>query len=222
LCSWISEFAPAADRRRSFKLNDCSYLEGDNFVKPNELYATAMEDEFNNWLASFDSLEALFASRHQLLARLTKQQLDGSMEDHTLIVGPVHVNSTSRVLTGAIIRGPAIIGPDATIGYGAKILDGSFIGAGSRVGPGAVVSQSIIMNGSIISENCVIQNAVVGSGVFIGAGALVGEAQSMGGAGAFVGDNANLRVGSIVLAGTVVARGSIVAVPVVRTYEERR
>jgi NDP-sugar pyrophosphorylase family protein len=128
-------------------------------VKPKELYATAMEDEFNNWLAKFDSLEALFASRHQLHARLTKQQLDGSIEDHSLIIGPVHVSSTSRVLAGAIIRGPAIIGPDVTIDHGAKVLDGSFIGAGSRVGPGAVVSQSILMNGSIISENCVIQNA---------------------------------------------------------------
>jgi NDP-sugar pyrophosphorylase family protein len=205
------------------------YLEGDNVVKPEELYATAMEDEFNNWLAKFDSLEALFASRHQLHARLTKQQLDGSIEDHSLIIGPVHVSSTSRVLAGAIIRGPTIIGPDVTIHHGAKILDGSFIGAGSRVGPGAVVSQSILMNGSIISENCVIQNAVVGAGVFIGAGALVGEAQSkggagaLGGAGAFVGDNANLRAGSIVLMGAVIAKDSdIFTGPVVRASEERR
>jgi NDP-sugar pyrophosphorylase family protein len=199
------------------------YLEGDNVVKPKELYATAMEDEFNNWLEKFDSLEALFASRHQLHARLTKQQLDGSIEDHSLIIGPVHVSSTSRVLAGAIIRGPAIIGPDVTIDHGAKVLDGSFIGAGSRVGPGAVVSQSILMNGSIISENCVIQNAVVGAGVFIGAGALVGEAQSKGGAGAFVGDNANLRAGSIVLMGAVIAKDSDIFIgPVVRTPEERR
>jgi carbonic anhydrase/acetyltransferase-like protein (isoleucine patch superfamily) len=109
-------------------------------VKPEELYATAMEGEFNNWLAKFDSLEALFASRHQLHARLTKQQ-DGSIEDHSLIIGPVHVSSTSRVLAGAIIRGPAIIGPDVTIHHGAKVLDGSFIGAGSRVGPGRRVSK---------------------------------------------------------------------------------
>jgi NDP-sugar pyrophosphorylase family protein len=178
---------------------------GDNVVKPKELYATVMEDEFNHWLRKFDSLEALFASRHQLHARLTKQQLDGRIED-ALIIGPVHVSSTSRVLAGAIIRGPAIIGPDVTIDHAAKVLGGSFIGAGSRVGPGAVVSQSILMNGSIISENCVIQNSLVGAGVFIGAGALVGEAQSKGGAGAFVGDNANLRAGSIVLTGTVIAK----------------
>jgi len=189
-------------------------------VKPKELYATQMEKEFNNWLAKFDSLEALFASRHQLLARLTKQQLDGSIEDHSLIIGPVHVSSTSRVLAGAIIRGPAIIGPDVTIDHGAKVLDGSFIGAGSRVGPGAVVSQSILMNGSIISENCVIQNAIVGAGVFIGAGALVGEAKSKG---AFVGDNTNLRVGSIVLMGAVIAKDSdIFAGSVVHASEERR
>ena len=52
-----------------------------------------MEKEFNNWLAKFDSLEVLFASRHQLQARLTKQHLDGNIGDHSLIVGPVHVGS---------------------------------------------------------------------------------------------------------------------------------
>jgi hypothetical protein len=68
-------------------------LEGDNVVKPKELYATEMEKEFNNWLEKFDSLEVLFASRHQLQARLTKQHLDGNIGDHSLIVGPVHVSS---------------------------------------------------------------------------------------------------------------------------------
>ena len=60
-------------------------------MKPKELYATEIEKEFNNWLAKFDSLEVLFASRH-LQARLTKH-LDGSIEDHSFIVGPVHVSS---------------------------------------------------------------------------------------------------------------------------------
>lgn len=175
-------------------------------VKPKELYATPMEDEFNCWLARFDSLQDLFASRHQLHAKLTRQQLDGSVENHTLITGPVHVSATARVLTGAIIRGPAIIGPDVTIECGAKVLDGSFIGAGSKVGSGAVVSQSIVMNGSIVSENCVVQNAVLGAGVLIGAGAVVGEP---GDAGAFVGDNARVRAGSIVPKGAVVARDSV-------------
>jgi len=68
-------------------------LEGDNVVKPKERYATEMKKEFNDWLAKFDSLEALFASRHQLHAGLTRQQLDGSIEDHSFIVGPVHVSS---------------------------------------------------------------------------------------------------------------------------------
>jgi hypothetical protein len=55
------------------------HLEEDNVVKPKELYATEMEKEFNDWLAKFDSLEALFASRHQLHARL---QNNNWMEGH--------------------------------------------------------------------------------------------------------------------------------------------
>jgi len=55
------------------------HLEGDNVVKPKERYATEMKKEFNGWLAKFDSLEALFASRHQLRARL---QNNSWMEGH--------------------------------------------------------------------------------------------------------------------------------------------
>jgi hypothetical protein len=55
------------------------HLEGDNVVKPKERYATEIEKEFNNWLAKFDSLEALFASRHQLHAGL---QNNNWMEGH--------------------------------------------------------------------------------------------------------------------------------------------
>jgi NDP-sugar pyrophosphorylase family protein len=180
-------------------------------MKPNELYATPMEDEFNNWLARFESLEDLFASRYQLHTKLRKQQLDGDVEDHTLLIGPIHVSPTSRVLAGAVIKGPAIIGPDVTIDCGAKVLGGSFIGAGSRVGPGAVVSQSILMNGSVVSENCVIQNAILGAGAFVGAGAMVGEEQdeSMGEEGAFVGDSARISAGSVVPKCTVITKESV-------------
>jgi hypothetical protein len=55
------------------------HLEGDNVVKPKETHATEMEKEFNNWLAIFDSLEALLVSRHQLHARL---QNNDRMEGH--------------------------------------------------------------------------------------------------------------------------------------------
>jgi hypothetical protein len=55
------------------------HLEGDNVVKPKERYATEMDKEFNNWFAKFDSLEAPFASRHQLHVRL---QNNNWMEGH--------------------------------------------------------------------------------------------------------------------------------------------
>ena len=48
-------------------------------MKPKELYATEMEKEFNNWLEKSDSLEAPFASRHQLHTRL---QNNNWMEGH--------------------------------------------------------------------------------------------------------------------------------------------
>ncbi len=50
-------------------------------MKPKERYATEMKKEFNGWLAKFDSLEALFASRHQLRARLqNKNWMEGHLK----------------------------------------------------------------------------------------------------------------------------------------------
>jgi hypothetical protein len=78
------------------------HLEGDNVVKPQEIYATEMEKEFSNWLATFDSLEALFVSRHQLHARLQNNNwMEGPLnsEDKAkAFCTAQHLNPFERVL----------------------------------------------------------------------------------------------------------------------------
>jgi hypothetical protein len=55
------------------------HVEGDNVVKPKELYATEMEREIDSRFATFDDLEALYASRQQPRTRL---QNNNWMEGH--------------------------------------------------------------------------------------------------------------------------------------------
>jgi UDP-N-acetylglucosamine diphosphorylase / glucose-1-phosphate thymidylyltransferase / UDP-N-acetylgalactosamine diphosphorylase / glucosamine-1-phosphate N-acetyltransferase / galactosamine-1-phosphate N-acetyltransferase len=177
-------------------------------MRPGDLYATIMEPEFNSWLAKFDTLEALFAARHELCSNLLKQQLDGIVEDHATIVGAVHVSSNSLVRAGAVIQGPAIIGPNVIIDYGAKIMSGTFVGTGVQVLAGAVIGQSILMNRTVISENCVVRNGILGCRVFVNSGSLIGQrAYDSEVRGTFVGDDAKLEIGSIVLDGAIIARG---------------
>jgi UDP-N-acetylglucosamine diphosphorylase / glucose-1-phosphate thymidylyltransferase / UDP-N-acetylgalactosamine diphosphorylase / glucosamine-1-phosphate N-acetyltransferase / galactosamine-1-phosphate N-acetyltransferase len=165
-----------------------------------------MEQEFDAWLSHFTSLEELFSSRHQLYSKLSRQQLDGVIEEHVVIVGPVHIGPNTLVKSGAILNGPLVVGPNSVIDNGAKVLSRTFIGTGTYVNSGALVFDSLLMNGCLVSENCVIQNCVLGCGVVVKAGCLVGDRMSPSDqVGTYVGDNAELGLGSIIGAGSVVA-----------------
>ena len=99
-----------------------------------------------------------------------RQQLEGIIDEHVTIIGPVHVGPNTHVRSGAILKGPLIVGPNSVIEYGVRVLGGSFIGASTHLNSGAVISNSLLMNNCLVGENCVIQNSVLGFGVAAGAG----------------------------------------------------
>jgi NDP-sugar pyrophosphorylase family protein len=180
-------------------------LTQENLLLPRELFSTPMEQEFDEWLSRFASLEELFSSRHQLYSKLSRQQLDGIIEENVTIAGPVCMGPNTLVKSGAILKGPIIVGPNSIIDNGAKILSGTFIGTGTYVNSGAVVFDSLLMNDCLVSENCVIQNSVLGCGVVVKAGCLVGDRTSDQ-KGTYIGDKAELGLGSILGAGSIVAQ----------------
>jgi NDP-sugar pyrophosphorylase family protein len=175
-------------------------------VLPRELFSTPMEKEFDDWLSRFVTLEQLFSARHQLYSKLSRQQLDGIIEENVTIVGPVHIGPNTLVKSGAILEGPIIVGPDSIIGNGTRILGSTFIGTRTNIRSGAVVFDSLIMNSCVISENCIVQNSVLGCGVVAKAGCLIGEGMSpTDQRGTYVGDAAELEPGSILRAGSMIA-----------------
>jgi NDP-sugar pyrophosphorylase family protein len=186
-------------------------------MRPSMLFSTPMEHEFNEWLSRFASLEELFSARNQLYAKLTHQQLDGIVEEHVSIFGPVHVGPNVHIRSGAVLNGPVVIGPNAVIDYGAKVFGGTVIGTSTRLNSGASVSNSLIMNNCLIAEGCIIQNSVLGYGVTAKAGCLIGDLASPEEVGTYVGDSAQLGPGCIICAGsTVLPRQIISAGTVVR------
>jgi NDP-sugar pyrophosphorylase family protein len=175
-------------------------------MHPSQLFSSSMEEEFRNWLTRFETLDQLSSCRHELFSKLTRQQLDGVIDEQVTIIGPVHIGPATHVKSGSLLKGPLIIGPNAVIDYGAKLVAGTFVGAGTRVGAGAIVSDSLIMNRSVVSEGCVVRNAVWGCDVEADAGCLVGEAGALGqGQATFIGDGAKLSLGTIVCAGSIIS-----------------
>ena len=68
-------------------------------MHPSHLFSATMEQQFNEWLTKFASLEEMFSSRHQLYSR--QSQLEGIIDEHVTIIGSVHVGSNTHVRSGA-------------------------------------------------------------------------------------------------------------------------
>lgn len=180
-------------------------------MHPSHLFSATMEQQFNEWLTKFASLEEMFSSRHQLYSKLRQPQLEGIIDEHVTIIGSVHVGPNTHVRSGAILKGPLIVGPNSVIEYGVRVLGGSFIGASTHLNSGAVVSNSLLMNNCLVGENSVVQNSVLGFGVAAGAGSLIGDVASSFAVGTYVGDGSKLGVGSIICSGSIVTPGQIVS-----------
>ncbi len=174
-------------------------------MRPNQLFSASMEPELDQWLSRFTNLEELFSSRAQLYAKLSGQQLEGTIDEQVTIIGSVYVGPNTQVKSGALLTGPLIVGPNSTIGFGAKVLGRTFIGAGSQLASGAVISNSILMNGCSVGPNCVVQNSILGFGVTVRAGSLVGDS-SPEDTGTYVGDGSELGLGCIIFPGSIVQR----------------
>jgi bifunctional UDP-N-acetylglucosamine pyrophosphorylase/glucosamine-1-phosphate N-acetyltransferase len=173
-------------------------------MRPNQLFSTPMEQEFDEWLSRFASLEELFSARYQLYSKLSRQQLDGIIEEDVTILGPVHVGPNAHIRSGAVLNGPLVIGPNVIIDHGAKVFGGTVIGTGTRVKSGVTISNSLLMNNCLVAESCIIQDSVLGYGVTAKAGCLIGDMASPEEVATYVGDGAKLGLGCIICAGSIV------------------
>ncbi len=176
-------------------------------MHPSQLFSISVEQRFDEWLSRFSSIEELFRSRHQLYSKLALQEIEGVVDDYVTIEGAVHIASSAHVRSGAVLKGPLIVGPHSVIDYGAKILGEVFIGSGCRLNAGCVVSGSILIQDCVVGENCVIHNSFIGCGVIAGAGCLVGDqTDAPDGMGTYFGDGSALGAGCIVGAGSIISQ----------------
>ena len=181
-------------------------------MHPSHLFPTPIEQQFDQWLSKFTNLEELFASRRQLYSKLTRQLVEGGIDEHVTIEGLVYVSPGAHVKAGAVLKGPLVIGPHSVIDYGAKVLGDVFIGSGCYVNAGAVISSSILTKDCLVGENCVIHNSILGCGVFAKPGCLIGDATTASGeVGTFLGDASKLGLGCIVCPGSRVLQHQHVA-----------
>ena len=188
-------------------------------MQVSDLFSAAMEPALNEWIRQFKSPADLFAGMPQLYAKLESQDIEGTIEDGAVLVGPVCIGAGSVVRSLAIIRGPAIVGRDTVVGSHAEVQPGSFIGSKCMVGHGCSIVNSMVMNNVVIWPATFVGNSVIGFQSIIGSGAALGVARpemlngtvcTSTGFGVFLGDHSVVGANSTLKPGTIVGQRTII------------
>ena len=83
------------------------------------------------------------------------------------------VHETAIIETGAIIKGPAIIGPRCFIAATAYLRGGVFLDEDCILGPGTELKSSFMFAGSKLAHFNFVGDSILGSGVNLEAGSII-------------------------------------------------
>jgi hypothetical protein len=64
-------------------------------MKVSDLFSAEMEPDLNDWVRKFDWLGDLFSAMPQLYANLRVQNIQGIVEDGTIIIGAAKMSVTT-------------------------------------------------------------------------------------------------------------------------------
>jgi bifunctional N-acetylglucosamine-1-phosphate-uridyltransferase/glucosamine-1-phosphate-acetyltransferase GlmU-like protein len=190
----------------------------------------AIEDFVASWhrsgLADRDLLPWEATSRaaelvHRALGRLgAGYRIDGDKAIHT----------SATVEPGAVVKGPAILGPNSYVAAGAYLRGGVFLDADCTVGPACEVKTTFMFRGSKVAHLSFVGDSILGEGVNIEAGAIVANYRNemedkririlwqgsvidtgVGKFGALIGDGARIGANAVVAPGALLTPGLRVA-----------
>lgn len=100
----------------------------------------------------------------------------------------------ARVVPGAVVEGPVLLGAGCRIERNARVLPGTILGDRTIVRAGACVDNAVLGAGCEVGSRAVVRDCVLGEGVRIGAGCRVSD-------GAVIGDNCRLTAAMAIDAG---------------------
>ncbi|QNQ08442.1 hypothetical protein [Sphingomonas alpina] len=103
---------------------------------------------------------------------LIRSALSGLGPDYG-VQGDIAVHASATVEPGAVLKGPAIIGPRCFVATGAYLRGGVYLDEDCIVGPGAELKTSFMFKGSKIAHLNFVGDSILGAGVNVEAGAII-------------------------------------------------
>lgn len=138
----------------------------------------------------------------------------------------VAVHASAIIEPGAVIKGPAILGPKSFVASNAYLRGGVFLDQECIVGPGCELKSTLMSHGSKAAHLNFVGDSIVGSGVNIEAGAIVANYRNemddkrililrngtiidtgVEKFGALIGDNARIGANAIIAPGALIEPG---------------
>jgi NDP-sugar pyrophosphorylase family protein len=141
----------------------------------------------------------------------------------------VAVHRSATIETGAVIKGPAIIGAGCFIAAGAHLRGGVWLDEACIVGPGVELKSSFVFGGSKLAHFNFVGDSILGSDVNLEAGSILANSRNeradkeirvrtgtdLHGTGvekfgALVGDGARIGANAVIAPGALIRPGQIV------------
>ena len=143
--------------------------------------------------------------------------------------GNVAVHQTARIEDGAIIKGPAVIGPSCFIAATAYLRGGVFLEEDCVVGPAAELKSSLLFRGAKLAHLNFVGDSILGEGVNCEAGSIVANYRNelvdkririafegkvidtgVSKFGALLGDGVRLGANAVVAPGALIRPGAVI------------
>lgn len=161
-----------------------------------------------------------------LLAALPSCDIAGRLDPGAHLLGDrIVIAAGARVHAGAVIEGPAFVGPDARVLPGSYLHGGVWLGAGARIGASTEVKRAIFLPGARAPHLNYVGDSVLGARVNLGAGTILANFRHDGAnveiplatgriatgqrkLGAVLGDGVKTGCNAVLHPGVIVGRGT--------------
>lgn len=162
------------------------------------------------------------------IEELLRQQI-ASLDSSYQRVDELAVHHSARIEAGAVIKGPAIIGPNCFIAAGAYLRGGVYLEQDCIIGPSSELKTSVMFAGSKLAHMNFVGDSIIGADVNIEAGAVIanhrneredrnirivyrGQVIDTGVSkfGALVGDGSRIGANAVIAPGALLQPASIV------------
>lgn len=146
------------------------------------------------------------------------------------IADGVAIHRKATVEKGAVVKGPAIIGPSCFIAATAYVRGGVFLDEDCIVGPACELKSVFMLKASKVAHLSFVGDSIIGAGANIEAGAILANYRNerddkririaVGGAvidtgvdkfGTLIGENARIGANAVIAPGALIKPGAVVA-----------